>query len=75
MITLTIKNFKTVFSRLCLLVIVVIALFWGVPKFYGVLAEGSSEGDDLKELTEPLRVEATPDPSNLSAWFNYIDVD
>lgn len=75
MITVTVKNLKSGFGRICFLVIVVIALFWGVPKFYGVLAEGSSEGDDLKELTEPLRVEAVPNPSNLSAWFNYIDVD
>lgn len=74
MISLTIRNFKRGFGRLCLLAIVLSVLFWGVPKFYGVLAEGSGE-DDLKELTEPLRVEAVPDPSNLSAWFNYIDVN
>ncbi len=73
MITLMVKNLKSGLCRLCILVVALLMLFWGVPEFYGALA-GDNEGDDLKELTEPLRVEAVPDPSNLSAWFNYIDV-
>ncbi|MEG1095966.1 MAG: hypothetical protein RR219_02225 [Clostridiales bacterium] len=73
MISITIKNFKSAFCRICILTLVVALVFWGVPKFYNAMAEGEKDVDDLRELTEPLRVQANPNVNDVSAWFNSID--
>lgn len=50
-------------------VLVILALCWSVPRFYGLLSAETEE--DFEDLGDPVRVEIPADAENTADWLNY----
>ncbi len=49
-------------------VLVIAALCWSVPRFYGLLTAETEE--DFEDLGDPVRVEIPADAENTADWLN-----
>ncbi len=59
------RRLAALFAAVCIL----LALCWGVPRFYGFLTAENEE--EFQELDDPVRVENVPDPETTADWLNF----
>lgn len=60
------KGLRAAVGTLCVAVVILAALCWGLPRIYALL--GAEGDDEFRELEDPVRVEAAPDPENTADW-------